>query len=156
DPWFDYLRRSYLINAQFLADWVEELSADVRVKERLRFLARQVADAMSPANFAATNPEALKLALDTKGESLARGVRQLIEDAHKGRSSPTDGSRFEVGRNVAVTEGAVVFQNELMQLIQYKPLTETVFERPLVMIPPCINKYYILDLQPENSLVRFA
>jgi polyhydroxyalkanoate synthase len=126
------------------------------VKERLRFLARQFADAMSPSNFAATNPEALKLALDTKGESLARGVRQLIDDVHKGRISTTDESQFEIGRNIAATEGAVVYQNELMQLIQYKPLTDTVFKRPLVMIPPCINKYYILDLQPENSLVRFA
>ena len=110
DPWFDYLRRSYLINTQFLADWVEALNADSRVKERLRFIARQVADAMSPANFAATNPEALKLALDTNGESLTRGVRQLIEDVHKGRISTTDESCFEIGRNVAVTEGAVVFQ----------------------------------------------
>jgi polyhydroxyalkanoate synthase len=156
DPWFDYLRRSYLINSQFVADWVESLSGDPRVKERLRFLARQFADAMSPSNFAATNPEALKLALDTKGESLARGVRQLIDDVHKGRISTTDESQFEIGRNIAATEGAVVYQNELMQLIQYKPLTDTVFKRPLVMIPPCINKYYILDLQPENSLVRFA
>jgi polyhydroxyalkanoate synthase subunit PhaC len=156
DPWFDYLRRSYLINSQFVADWVEALNADARVKERLRFVARQFSDAMSPANFAATNPEALKLALDTKGESLARGVRQLIDDAHKGRISTTDESRFEIGRNVATTEGVVVYQNELMQLIQYKPLTPSVFKRPLVMIPPCINKYYILDLQPENSLVRFA
>jgi poly[(R)-3-hydroxyalkanoate] polymerase subunit PhaC len=156
DPWFDYLRRSYLINSQFIIDWVDALSAEPRVKERLRFLARQVADAMSPANFAATNPEALKLALETKGESLARGVRQLIEDVHKGRISTTDESQFELGRNIAATEGAVVYQNELMQLIQYKPLTGTVYERPLVMIPPCINKYYILDLQPENSLVRFA
>jgi polyhydroxyalkanoate synthase subunit PhaC len=156
DPWFDYLRRSYLINSQFVADWVEALNADARVKERLRFVARQFSDAMSPANFAATNPEALKLALDTKGESLARGVRQLIDDVHKGRISTTDESRFEIGRNVATTEGVVVYQNELMQLIQYKPLTPSVFKRPLVMIPPCINKYYILDLQPENSLVRFA
>jgi len=156
DPWFDYLRRSYLLNSQFVVDWVESLNADPRVKERLRFIARQVADAMSPSNFAATNPEALKLALDTKGESLARGVRQLIDDVHKGRISTTDESRFEIGRNIATTEGAVVYQNELMQLIQYKPVTDTVFKRPLVMIPPCINKYYILDLQPENSLVRFA
>ena len=156
DPWFDYLRRSYLINSQFVADWIESLNADPRVKERLRFITRQVADAMSPANFAATNPEALKLALDTKGESLARGVRQLVEDVHKGRISTTDESQFEIGRNIAVTEGAVVYQNELIQLIHYKPLTGTVFKRPLVMIPPCINKYYILDLQPENSLVRFA
>jgi polyhydroxyalkanoate synthase len=83
-------------------------------------------------------------------------VRQLIDDVHKGRISTTDESQFEIGRNIAATEGAVVYQNELMQLIQYKPLTDTVFKRPLVMIPPCINKYYILDLQPENSLVRFA
>ncbi|HUL91468.1 MAG TPA: class I poly(R)-hydroxyalkanoic acid synthase [Burkholderiales bacterium] len=156
DPWFDYLRRSYLINSQFVIDWVETLNADARVKERLRFITRQVADAMSPANFAATNPEALKLALETKGESLSRGVRQLVEDVHKGRISTTDESQFEIGRNIAATEGAVVYQNELIQLIQYKPLAETVFKRPLVMVPPCINKYYILDLQPGNSLVRFA
>jgi polyhydroxyalkanoate synthase len=156
DPWFDYLRQSYLINSKFAADWVDAVEADPRTKERLRFITRQVADAMSPSNFAATNPDALKLALETKGESIARGVRQLIEDVHKGRISTTDESQFEIGRNIAATEGAVVYQNELMQLIHYKPLTETVFERPLVMIPPCINKYYILDLQPENSLVRFA
>ena len=156
DPWFDYLRQSYLINSQFAADWVEALDTDPGSKERLRFITRQVADAMSPSNFTATNPDALKLALETKGESIARGVRQLIEDVHKGRISTTDESHFEIGRNIAATEGAVVYQNEVMQLIQYKPLSGTVFERPLVMIPPCINKYYILDLQPENSLVRFA
>jgi polyhydroxyalkanoate synthase len=156
DPWFDYLHRSYLINSQFVADWVDALNTEPRVKERLRFVTRQIADAMSPANFAATNPEALKLALETKGESLARGVRQLIEDVHRGRISTTDEAQFEIGRNIAATEGAVIYQNELMQLIQYKALTPTVFTRPLVMIPPCINKYYILDLQPENSFVRFA
>jgi polyhydroxyalkanoate synthase len=156
DPWFDYLRRSYLINSQFVADWVDALNAEPRAKERLRFVTRQIADAMSPANFAATNPEALKLALETKGESITRGVRQLIEDVHKGRISTTDESQFEIGRNIAATEGAVVYQNELMQLIQYEPRTPTVFRRPLVMVPPCINKYYVLDLQRENSLVRFA
>jgi len=155
-PWFDYLRQSYLINSRFLSDWIEALEAEPRTRERLRFIARQVSDAMSPANFAATNPEALKLALDTKGESITQGIRQLIEDVHKGRISTTDESVFEVGKNLAVTEGAVVFENELIQLIQYKPVTPTVFERPLVMIPPCINKYYILDLQPQNSLVRYA
>jgi polyhydroxyalkanoate synthase len=155
-PWFDYLRQSYLINSRFLSDSIEALEAEPRAKERLRFIARQVSDAMSPANFAATNPEALKLALDTKGESLTQGIRQLIEDVHKGRISTTDESVFEVGKNLAVTEGAVVFENELIQLIQYKPVTPTVFKRPLVMVPPCINKYYILDLQPENSLVRHA
>jgi len=155
-PWFDYLRQTYLINSRFLSDWIEALEAEPRAKERLRFIARQFSDAMSPANFAATNPEALKLALETKGESLTQGIRQLLEDVHKGRISTTDESVFEVGRNLAVTEGAVVFENELIQLIQYKPVTPTVFKRPLVMFPPFINKYYILDLQPENSLVRYA
>jgi polyhydroxyalkanoate synthase len=156
NPWFDYLRRSYLINSKFVSDWVESFQTEPLVKERLRFFTRQIADAMSPSNFIATNPDVLKLALETKGESLARGVRQMIDDAHRGRISTTDESKFEVGRNLAVTEGAVVYQNELIQLIQYKPLTETVFKRPLLMVPPCINKYYILDLQAHNSMVRFA
>src|SRR5262249_49522172 len=151
NPWFDYLRRSYLINSRFAAEWVDALHTDPVLKERLRFITRQVTDAMSPANFVATNPDVLKLALDTQGESLAQGMRQLIEDVQKGHISTTDESKFEVGRNLASTEGAVVYQNELIQLIQYKPLTETVFKRPLVMVPPCINKYYILDLQAHNS-----
>ena len=156
NPWFDYLRQSYLINSRYLVDWVEALQTEPRTKERVRFMARQFVDAMSPANFAATNPEALKLALETRGESLTQGIRQLLDDTQRGRISTTDESRFEVGRNLAVTQGAVVFENELMQLIQYQPLTPTVFKRPLVMVPPCINKYYILDLQPENSFVRYA
>jgi len=155
-PWFDYLRQSYLINSRFLSDWIETLETEPRAKERLRFIARQFSDAMSPANFAATNPDALKLALETKGESLAQGIRLLLEDVHRGRISTTDESVFELGKNLAVTEGGVIFENELIQLIQYKPVTPTVFKRPLVMFPPCINKYYILDLQPENSLVRYA
>jgi len=155
-PWFDYLRQSYLINSRFIEDWVGAVEADSRTKDRLEFITRQFTDAMSPANFVATNPEALKLALETKGESLSIGIKNLLEDVHKGRISTTDESVFEVGRNLAVTEGAVVFENELIQLIQYKPLTETVFKRPLVMVPPCINKYYILDLQPENSFARHA
>ena len=156
NPWFDYLRRSYLINSRFAAEWVDALHTDPVLKERLRFITRQITDAMSPANFVATNPDVLKLALDTQGESLAQGMRQLIEDVQKGHISTTDESKFEVGRNLAATEGAVVYQNELIQLIQYKPLTETVFKRPLVMVPPCINKYYILDLQAHNSFARFA
>jgi len=156
NPWFDYLRRSYLLNSKFVADWVEALEVEPLVKERLRFMTRQITDAMSPSNFVATNPDVLKLALETQGESLAKGMRNFIEDVTKGRISTTDESKFEVGRNLATTEGAVVYQNELIQLIQYKPLTDTVFKRPLVMIPPCINKYYILDLQAHNSFARFA
>jgi poly[(R)-3-hydroxyalkanoate] polymerase subunit PhaC len=156
NPWFDYVRRSYEINARYLSDCVEAIDAEPLAKERLRFAARQMIDALSPANFVATNPEAIKLALETRGESLTHGVLNLIEDAHKGRISTTDEKVFEVGRNLAATEGSVVYENELMQLIQYAPETPTVYERPLVMIPPCINKFYILDLQPENSLVRHA
>ena len=156
NPWFDWLRQSYLINTRFLTGWVEAIEAEPQAKERLRFTTRQFTDAMSPANFAATNPDALKLALETEGASLALGVRHLIEDIGRGRITITDESAFEVGRNIACTEGAVVFENELIQLIQYSPRTGTVFERPLVMVPPAINKFYILDLQPENSLARYA
>ncbi len=153
---FDYLRQAYLINARFLRETVEALDLDPRIKGRLRFATRQWIDAMSPANFAATNPEALKLARETEGRSLTLGLKNLVEDVHKGRISTTDESAFEVGRNLATTEGAVVFENELFQLIQYRPLTAKVRKRPLVVFPPCINKYYVLDLQPENSFVRYA
>ena len=155
-PFYDYLRRSYLINARYLAEFVEALDVEARTRERLRFVTRQFVDAMSPANFAATNPDAIRLALQTKGESLSLGIRNLIGDVQKGRISTTDEAKFEVGRNIAITEGAVVFENELLQLIQYRPLTAKVHKRPLVIIPPCINKYYVLDLQPENSFVRYA
>ncbi len=155
-PYFDYIRQTYLINSRFLTDWVDALGLEPQAKERLRFMTRQFVDAMSPANFAATNPEALKLALETQGESLTRGIRNLVGDVSRGRISMTDESVFEVGRNIAVTPGSVVFENELIQLIQYAPLTPKVYSRPLLMVPPCINKFYIMDLQPENSLVRYA
>jgi polyhydroxyalkanoate synthase subunit PhaC len=136
-----------------MADSVE---ATPRAKQKIRFAVQQMVDAMSPANFLVSNPEAHQKIIETKGESLTKGIAHMIEDLQKGRISQTDESAFEVGRNVATTEGTVVFENELFQLIQYKPLTKTVYERPLLLIPPCINKYYILDLQPENSLVRYA
>src|SRR5690606_19434106 len=110
----------------------------------------------APTNFLITNPEAQKLMLETAGQSLARGMANLFQDLGKGRMSQTDESGFELGRNVAVTPGGVVFQNSLMQVIQYSPQTAKVHARPLVIVPPCINKYYILDLQPENSFVRYA
>jgi len=156
-PVFDYIQQSYLINASYIRDLAEVLpSEDAKGKERLRFLARQYADAMAPTNFAATNPEFIQNALATQGKSISDGIGNLIEDVRKGRVTMTDETMFEVGKNLATTEGAVVFENELMQLIQYAPLTEKVGERPLLIVPPCINKFYILDLQPENSLVRYA
>ena len=156
NPAYSLLKQGYLLNSRLIADVVEAADLDETTKHKLRFYARQFVDAMSPANFAATNPDVLKLALETRGESLKAGFANLLTDMRKGGLSITDESAFEVGKNVAVSEGAVVFENELFQLIQYAPLTEQVASRPLVIVPPCINKFYILDLQPENSFVRFA
>ncbi|MSP98530.1 MAG: class I poly(R)-hydroxyalkanoic acid synthase [Betaproteobacteria bacterium] len=156
EPFYDYMRQSYLINARFAQDAVEALDVDAHAREQLRFSVRQMIDALSPANFAATNPEAMKLALDTQGGSIAQGLKNLLDDVQKGHLTITDESAFEVGRNLAVSTGAVVYENELIQLIQYLPLTAEVHERPLLIVPPCINKFYILDLQPENSFVRHA
>jgi polyhydroxyalkanoate synthase len=155
-PVYDYLHQAYLLNTKFLKELVELIpAADDKARNKMRFLARQVTDAMAPSNYAATNPEFIKLALETKGQSISDGINNLIRDFEKGRISMTDESVFEVGRNIANTEGAVVFENELMQLIQYSPLTPKVGMRPLVVVPPCINKFYIMDLQPDNSLIRF-
>jgi polyhydroxyalkanoate synthase len=156
NAYYDYLKQSYLLTARLIHGLVEAAQVDASTKHRLRFFARQFVEMLSPANYAATNPEALKAALDSNGESLARGVRNLIGDTEKGRISQTDEGSFEVGRNLAATPGAVVFENEIIQLIQYAPSTPAVRARPLVMVPPCINKYYILDLSPENSFVRYA
>ena len=156
NPYFDYLKQSYLLAVKHLTDLTETSELDARSKERLRFAVRQWCDAMCPANFAATNPAVLRAALESSGESMTRGLANLIADSHKGRISQSDETAFEVGRNLAVTPGDVVFENELIQLIQYSPATADVGARPLVMIPPCINKFYILDLQPANSFVRYA
>ena len=156
NAYYDYLKQSYLLAAQYLEELVESSDLEPHAKERARFAARQWIDAICPANFPATNPEALREALQTRGESLARGVANLVADTHKRRISQTNESAFEVGRNLAVTPGDVVYENELIQLIQYKASTAEVSRRPLVMIPPCINKFYILDLQPENSFVAYA
>jgi len=156
NPYYDYLRQSYLLAAGYIEELVERAGLEPQAKERARFAARQWIDAMCPANFAATNPDALREALDTRGESLARGLANLLGDIQKKRISQTDEAAFEVGRNLAVTPGEVVYENELIQLIQYKATTPQVARRPLVVVPPCINKYYILDLQPENSFVAYA
>lgn len=155
-PLYDYAHQLYLLSARYVTELAELVpAADDKVKDRLRFLTRQYVDALAPSNFAATNPEFIKRALETEGQSITDGINNLVKDLGKGRISMTDESVFEVGHNLATTEGAVVFENELMQLIQYTPLTVKVATRPLVVVPPCINKFYIMDLQPANSLVRF-
>ena len=156
NPYYDYLKQSYLLAARHLTELAESAQLDGPAKERLRFAMKQWCDAMCPANFAATNPAVLRLALDSGGESLTKGLANLIADAHQGRIRQSDESAFEVGRNLALTPGDVVVENDLMQLIQYSAATPRVGVRPLLIVPPCINKFYILDLQPGNSFVRYA
>jgi polyhydroxyalkanoate synthase len=146
----------YLLNSRTLLGLTEALEADAKTRNRLRFAVEQGLAAAAPSNFLAFNAEAQQKAIETQGESIAKGLQNLLHDVQQGHVSMTDESLFTVGKNVATTEGAVVFENELFQLIEYKPLTAKVFERPFLLVPPCINKYYILDLQPENSLVRYA
>ena len=144
----------YLLNARTMMQMVDCVQADEKTKARLRFATEQQIAAASPSNFLAFNPDALKKAADTQGQSIAQGMQNLASDIRQGHMSMTDESQFEVGRNVGTTEGAVVFENEFFQLIEYKPLTKQVHEKPFLVIPPCINKFYILDLQPANSMVR--
>ncbi len=146
----------YLLNGQFLSALVDTVEAPLKTKRKIAFAVQQMIDAMSPSNFFASNPVAQQKMIETKGESLARGMAHLMADMKKGKISQTDETAFEVGKDVATTGGAVVFEHPLFQLIQYTPLTKTVHQRPLLIVPPCINKFYILDLQPQNSLVRFA
>jgi polyhydroxyalkanoate synthase len=155
-PVFDYLKQSYLLAARYTNDMVSHSALDAEAKRRVSFYTKQFVDAWSPSNFLHTNPEAIKAAIDSNGETLSNGLRNFLHDLEQGRISMTDETRFEVGRNLAITPGAVVFRNALFELIQYTPTTATVNERPLLIVPPCINKYYILDLQPENSFVKYA
>lgn len=155
-PVFDYVRQAYLLNSRYLQGVAEKLPiTDGRTKGRLEYLTRQYVDALAPSNFAATNPEFIQRALASKGASISEGIQNMLGDLEKGRISMTDESAFEVGRNLATTPGAVIYENAVMQLIQYAPLTDKVAQRPLLIVPPCINKFYVMDLQPENSLVRF-
>jgi len=146
----------YLLNGRTLLKMAEAIDADEKTKARLRFAVEQWMAASSPSNSLAFNAEAQKKAIETQGESIAKGIQNLLHDVRQGHLSMTDESAFEVGRNVATTEGAVVFENAFFQLLEYKPLTAKVYERPFLLVPPCINKFYILDLQPENSLIRYA
>ena len=156
NPLASFTAAQYLLNARTLMALADAVQGDDKARSRVRFAVQQWIDATAPSNFLAFNADAQKKAIETKGESIAKGMANLLHDMKQGHVSMTDESVFEVGRNVATTEGAVVFENELFQLIEYKPLTAKVYERPFLLVPPCINKFYILDLQPENSLIRYC
>jgi polyhydroxyalkanoate synthase len=158
---FDYIKQSYLIAArhiQHAVAQVDDLPADS--EKKVAFFTRQAVDALSPSNFLITNPQVLRETVQSGGQNLVRGLNNLLSDLEKGRGelriSMTDESAFKLGSNVATTPGKVVFQNDLMQLIQYQPSTREVYKRPLVIVPPWINKYYILDLREKNSFIRWA
>jgi polyhydroxyalkanoate synthase subunit PhaC len=158
---FDLIKQSYLISARHIRETVANVDGlPPESEKKVAFFTRQYVDALSPSNFLLTNPQVLRETLSSGGQNLVRGLNNLLADIEKGggqlRISMTDESAFQLGRNVATTPGKVVFQNDLMQLIQYQPLTEQVYQRPLVIIPPWINKYYILDLREKNSFIRWA
>jgi polyhydroxyalkanoate synthase len=156
DPRYAALAKAYLAQSDLVRRALDAAPLDDRSKAQWDFVLRQVLDALSPANQLVTNPEAMQLAMETGGKSLVEGLRLYTEDLAQGRISMTDEKAFELGRNIGLTPGSVVFQNDLIQLIQYTATTPKVHRRPLVIVPPCINKYYILDLQPANSFVAYA
>ena len=156
NPAAAYTAQMYLLNARALTQLADSVQGDAKTRARIRFAVQQWVEMASPSNFLALNPDALKKAMETQGESLTAGMQHLLEDLRKGHVSQTDETVFEVGRNVATTAGHVVFENELFQLIEYQSLTAKVHERPMLFVPPCINKYYILDLQPDNSVIRYT
>jgi polyhydroxyalkanoate synthase subunit PhaC len=158
---FDFIKQSYLLTSRWIVNTVEEIDGfDDKTRQKVDFYTRQFVDAMAPSNFVATNPEVLRVTLETHGENLLRGLSHLLEDLERGKGKlaikMTDMDAFELGRNIGVTPGKVVFQNDLIQLLQYEPTTEQVWRRPLLIVPPWINKYYILDLQPKNSFIKYA
>jgi polyhydroxyalkanoate synthase len=158
---FDFIKQSYLLSARFVQDVVRRVDGlEPKTAQKVDFYARQFVEAMSPSNFVLTNPEVLRKTAETGGENLLKGLANLLADLDRGkgqlRIKMTDMDAFQVGGNIAVSPGAVVYQNDLMQLIQYAPSTETVLKRPLLIVPPWINKFYILDLRPKNSFVRWA
>jgi len=158
---FDFIKQSYLLTARWMQDTVGEVEGlDDKTAKKVDFYTKQFADALAPSNFLLTNPTVLRETLDSKGENLVRGLENLLNDLEKGEGklkiSMTDAEAFEVGENIATTPGKVVFQTDLMQLIQYEPTTEKVHKTPLLIIPPWINKFYILDLRPKNSFIKWA
>lgn len=158
---FDYIKQSYLLAAQYLQRSVHNVDGlDPHTRQKIEFYTRQYVDAMAPSNFLMTNPEVLRATLESGGENLVQGLSNMLDDLKRGqgklRISMTNDDAFEVGKNLAITRGSVIYQNELMQLIQYEPLTPDVYKTPLLVIPAWINKFYILDLRPENSIVKWA
>jgi polyhydroxyalkanoate synthase len=158
---FDFIKQSYLLSARYVQKTVGEVDGmDPKTAKKVDFYARQFVDAMSPSNFVLTNPEVLRRTAETGGENLLRGLNNLLTDLERGHGKlsirMTDSAAFKLGENIGVSPGKVVFQNALMQRIQYSPTTETVLKRPLLILPPWINKFYILDLRPKNSFVRWA
>ncbi len=156
DPMAAFAAATYLLNTRTLMALTDAAQTDPKTKARIHFAVEQWAAAVAPSNFLAFNAEAQKKAIETQGESIAKGMQNLLKDMQQGHVSMTDESVFEVGKNVATSEGKVVFENDYFQLLEYKPLTGKVYERPFLLIPPCINKFYILDLQPANSFIRYA
>ena len=156
NPVCKFSAAAYLMNSKALTALADAVEGTTKTKARVRFAVEQALAATAPSNFMALNADAIKKAVDTQGQSIGQGLKNLFNDMQQGHVSMTDESQFEVGKNVATTEGAVVFENEYFQLLEYKPLSKTVHEKPFLLVPPCINKFYILDLQPENSLIRYA
>ncbi|MBF0268998.1 MAG: class I poly(R)-hydroxyalkanoic acid synthase [Alphaproteobacteria bacterium] len=158
---FDYIKQSYLLTARWVQSVVGSVEGlDEKTARKVDFYTRQFVDAMAPTNFAMTNPEVLRLTAETGGENLVKGLDNLLSDLERGKGTlsirMTDLDAFKIGQNIAATPGKVVYQNDLIQLIQYDPTTKDVLARPLMIIPPWINKYYILDLKPKNSFVKWA
>jgi polyhydroxyalkanoate synthase subunit PhaC len=158
---FDFIKQSYLLTARWLQGTVREVEGiDERTARKVDFYTRQFVDAIAPSNFLMTNPEVLRATIESRGENLLNGLKNLLDDLERGKGrlaiKMTDMGAFRIGENIAVTPGKVVYQNDLMQLIQYEPTTEQVKRRPLLIIPPWINKFYILDLRPNNSFIRWA
>jgi polyhydroxyalkanoate synthase subunit PhaC len=161
NPFFDFLKQAYLLTGKWAGDMVENASTvEPHVKHRAEFYLNQIVSALSPSNFPFTNPEVIRATVSTGAQNLAQGMTHLLEDMQQSgellRIRQTDMSAFQVGKNLAVTPGKVVFQNDLMQLIQYSPSTESVHEIPLLIIPPWINKFYILDLTPPKSFIKWV
>jgi polyhydroxyalkanoate synthase len=159
-PYFNFIKQQYLINAEAIADAVDQIEdLDPTEKSRLRYFAQQIVDMFAPTNFLATNPDALMRAIETDGESLVKGLENLVSDLEANNGELivrlADESAFEIGSNIATAPGEVIFRNRMMEVIQYTPTTETVHETPVVLFPPWINKFYILDLKPTNSLIRW-